>query len=1752
MFSPLPANDEPNSLGDDGWCRGYWTFDALTFRNSKCVQDLQSRTVSVKDALPSAQSPGVNCMGFVQRVAFLREVVIHRGSSWNYSGSFSSVLGVRVGEATNPGPMHAKVWSLQVRNIVSAAAHLDEIALGEDQCVVWTETSATQSTLQSLKLLSKTHATSLVHSAPAATRTVRGKTALGRGEASGTLIWSSCKARDLKELWPQTAFQTGRVADAFISVGAVQVRVIACYGFPSSIPNHLGLNELLFQEVFFQANAYEVPTLIVGDLNVNLQDMQCWEKYSALGFYDYGAHVAALGGLSPQPTYRGISRLDYCIANSWAMPYLAGFSVDPRGFTDHGSLHILLGVEAHQPVCTRWAMPFDIASVPGILEDLPSTRVGPSVQTRFVAQICQSDTAGAAASFAHAFELSCQQVATSKGISLGRCFFGRLQGCLNSKPVQRFCTSADGNVLTNQQTFRLRQQTLRRLRELLRAREHAGSAWCATHRCLWRKILHTSGFPNGFANWLLDNDIASFVPETPTVQWLQSVVHCVQHEERLWSAVVQQRQRLLLKHQRDHDWKSGGKQHAAFLKPASAPPLAALPVRTLLQVKHQRTQKGHGAVFKVIAGPMPQPGSIWEFPGGCSALVSKVRGHTVTLADTLKSEMIVSTVTQATWSARPSYVAEQIRQYWCQFWFSEKTPDLDFVKAHLDLLPHLPPFDPVISAAELHWAVRNLKMGKARGLDGFSNAELKSLSPDLFSMLLSLLNHLTSSVTWPANLCQASMAFLAKTLQPDKPADGRPITILGTIYRLWSKIVARKMMLHLLPVLPPSLTGSVPGKSSVSLAFELQSSIEAALLEDASLSGVTMDLSKAYNLINRDVLLLISERLGWPSSVQQSYFAFLKNLRRFITVDKDMSVSSYSDVGVPEGDPIAVTAMIILTFFVSVKLQNDCQTPLSSYVDNWAVQSRSPSEVLSGVDSVAGSVTAIAMSLAVDKLKFYATSADARKQLRGSTCLGQPCCVVHDFQDLGVFFCAARRQTAKCFGTRFQQCQTRFQKLVVAPWADGVKCHSLLRTIVPAVLYGCELTHYSKSSLRMIRGRFSSSLWGQRSRRDHFLAPLLAGAVVYEPFLLILGRRWQAMQRASCQNQDTFRRWWNTAASADESSLLGPFTYFFEQLRQIGWIVEADGFVSDHDGVLWSISWNSWNTVRTLAYTAWVRVITPLVREDEQFSGLQPFQLEQIRSAFTDRKQYNTVLSNYATGAIISSAAKEHYMTSQDACCSLCGSSSGGAVHLLYECPYTKEFHTEAQQLLVALPNAVRVANLVPASIHVGSFRRALAAQSIGSLYTFAEPVHLFTDGSTQHPNDPAVSLSAWSVVLAEQGSVDKTLVHADVLPGVIQSNNRAELFAVVQATLTAPGGHIYSDSQYVVHGWNKLVARGWIRQEWASCSHSDLWYDLYLSLRASVNGWEIHKVTSHLDVASAVSFEQAWCIIHNAFADECAKRANATRPVDILQMHASLCRHRQVQAWRLKHTSELQLLCSDRAKKACKQSSFENAGGKDDIWTLHLERFGMMQHDRTFSIPNADMAFNSLGFLMHKPYGMLLWSWLARQRWVEDAEGMSAAELYTLICLQTGWVSPRNITRIPESERPPGLRTGLSASARVWTHELAWPALALTRESFSAQISTFRVVMAALFKQQGISWSFQPATSLLLFQHPLVTSSLFVRPVSSLDGSAIQYMQRLRRGSSWCSFLARGFTVPTVPLQAPCAEPDVVAVFREWKASSR
>ena len=43
----------------------------------------------------------------------------------------------------------------------------------------------------------------------------------GRGEASGVMISARFRANDLSNLWSPAIFQTGRVADCLIQVGAI-------------------------------------------------------------------------------------------------------------------------------------------------------------------------------------------------------------------------------------------------------------------------------------------------------------------------------------------------------------------------------------------------------------------------------------------------------------------------------------------------------------------------------------------------------------------------------------------------------------------------------------------------------------------------------------------------------------------------------------------------------------------------------------------------------------------------------------------------------------------------------------------------------------------------------------------------------------------------------------------------------------------------------------------------------------------------------------------------------------------------------------------------------------------------------------------------------------------------------------------------------------------------------------------------------------------------------------------------------------------------------------------------------------------------------------------------------------------------------------------------------------------------------------------------------------------------------------------
>ena len=82
----------------------------------------------------------------------------------------------------------------------------------------------------------------------------------------------------------------------------------------------------------------------------------------------------------------------------------------------------------------------------------------------------------------------------------------------------------------------------------------------------------------------------------------------------------------------------------------------------------------------------------------------------------------------------PSFLARLI----LEFWNTESPPDLHFLTECCNDMAQLPKFSAEITLPELEVALKTLTTGKARGMDGFSNGELKLLSPKLKVRFLTL------------------------------------------------------------------------------------------------------------------------------------------------------------------------------------------------------------------------------------------------------------------------------------------------------------------------------------------------------------------------------------------------------------------------------------------------------------------------------------------------------------------------------------------------------------------------------------------------------------------------------------------------------------------------------------------------------------------------------------------------------------------------------------------------------------------------------------------------------------------------------------------------------------------------------------------------------------------------------------------------------------------------------------------------------
>ena len=1455
----------------------------------------------------------------------------------------------RLGEASNPGPHRSHgtsepCFSVAIANPTAIHHKEHDVASLGAHVVCLAETSAVSSVQKSSAKALASHGYRTFFGAPVPPHSVDALSdSYVRGAPGGVAICSSLPGRRSPEPLAPELDATTRLTEAFVRFGLLEVRVLALYGLPSSHADSKAVNQHLHTEVLRRLAASKVPTLIAGDFNVRVQSLPCWEQYVQLGFHE--AHDAAFRmlGLRLAATCRGATRHDSALFNGPLVDMFTHAEVleDDFRFDAHSPLLLKFRRLDSLPLRKRWRQPqtwTDFEIEPEVFAEAYDTHTG-HVDASIVAVDSHAAVETAFSCWAGAVE---QAVDGALRIQHTRdplqfpqpCLPKKYRGrCRPVKIVSRPCPQLPraprhGDFQPAYEAtsvaVRMRTRQCRRLRTLLsglRKVEAVDSPPDSVIQQLlneWSAVLRAPGYRPSFVKWLLTWDFLPLVPlDWPTADWLQDVVQLVEFDCNALAARESRlrKQSFLMAVQLDEQHCSN-RQGFKALKGPPRPPLSSVP-------------SVHGQVAEVVtASPqhevlfnVPRPASFLPgFPAvfcGQEGLVVQVEDGSVQVAFDAPVGHTSGRLEQTTFCSTTAELHDGFASYWAQFWGRDSPAEaadsalwprfqslLAEAPAKWDELP-IQMNDPAL----WHAVLRRSSSRRATGPCGFAVAELKQLPPKAFQHMLDLCQ---AAVPYgmPSFLMHGRVCVLSKVDAPTAFGDGRPITVLSTIYRIWGSVLSTQLLHMWQHRLPPSVYGGVPGRAARDTTFELQHRIELAQLSGDHLSGVVLDLTKCFNLLPRPPLRDLLCHLGCPEELATCWLTSLQMVRRTPMFFGCMHGDIASTTGAPEGDSLSVAAIVALNWLYATQLQRfDLEAAL--FVDNWSWTTDQYEIHAVGVAETLDLVAAL--RLQVDWKKAFVWSVQAEGEqwwTENGPHLFPPGVAVpalRHARDLGASMHYRGRQRLGCLTSRLHEGEVRLKRLAQEPRSIASKAVLVQTSVWPAAFYAAESHCIGQTRIRRLRGFACRALVGAHAQASPLLALGALCGRVQDPEAYLLCQALRTLQGLCHSRPALFASVVALAASSSGTpgSVKGPATALKTLLTRNGWTLDFAGCCKGPGHYRIDLRTVSRADITRSVNRAWAERVRAEVAHRNGLCGVgtpDPQLTFRVLSRFSPLQQ--KLLARHVVGAFQSGASKQLWSSDLCGLCPGCGQPEDKR-HRFLECPCHDDLrvrHPDAIRALAdtfphwvhcpyaVVPDSVDVLTLVfqsrPAPVLPAAEASRLAGDRRSQLVCY-------TDGTCASPAISHARHAAWAVVCDDSTNAfsrdaamqvwraDKlqpayfSVRSQGLVPGR-QTVARAELCAALQAMRLARLANVplcvVTDSSYVVRvlqGFGKgLTAKDF-------CRAANL--DLILLMEATwVPGTAVRKVKSHVPDCEALraTAHCLWDILGNRAVDAACKSA--------------------------------------------------------------------------------------------------------------------------------------------------------------------------------------------------------------------------------------------------------------------------------------
>ena len=1281
---------------------------------------------------------------------------------------------------------------------------------------------------------------------------------------------------------PEVIWASQRLLYSVVQVGQIPVHILTVYLYPNAplSGDKYVLNCKLVHWAVQIAESINGVVLLAGDFNTKWQKFDELQDLSHKGWQDTHERASANFGTPLEATCKQATRHTFLLCNPSMYPFLKHAKVSfPYDLDSHAVLQVGFDLPTYNPKVYKWLLPRTLDHCVFDQEALNNYVVPDHQKAAFLDEFGNNDPAASFSSWSTLAEESLLSLASSpSGEALPRakhCGRGSLTApVLRNLTAPRFKYGRPSDytvpVPSTKVQVRQAQKQARRLQSLIRLLKKAPGYDRQEVSQLWSAILSSPGFGRSFTTWVtqhgFDSDlclsldvvsalfdmVSAFASALATQAWK------ARHSDFVLGL--------------EESWQSGGSLPFRLIKESSLPPVQDLTICHYAKLLPQKWSQ-YGLEWIKLSNPFDFPIGSEVCVGRRNVKVVAVAQDSIQLTDRL-TRREASNLHRTFTTADPQVWAPHFLAKWEHFWRSDSLVDPEESTVQ-QVLQSLPTF-PQDSLAPLCWddwvvAVHSAKKKTMRGIDGWSAKELCMLPRDVVELLLKLFDQIATWGHWPVQLTTWLLVLLRKSdCQTPDWSLLRPISVAGLVYRIWSRMQTKRLMIRARSL---STTLVSPALSTKAIWTFLGDLISKRSSQGRPLCGFVLDIIKCFNVLDRGLLKTLFDQLGFDPAVTGLWMLALRDMQRSVLVGGYVYGSSSSNSGIPEGDPLSVVGMFVFAYSFFRYIENREPSALvATYADNWEVLAAKPSALKQALQETETFLAAFHLPVAVSKCWTWAIRARDRKTQRTFLLFQEPLPVKLSARELGADISYCYKRAAKVRNARVKSGHMRLLKLAGLPVPIWRKTRLLLSSVFPHSLHAAETSWMPKTTLQRLRTKVAKGLGIALKGSSPFLTCLLGTYQCVDPEFVIAVNRLRTFRQVVRELPEMHSFFFDRLGH--EGRYKGPTALLVKSLEALGWVATHPGLFQDDYGRLFHVCLTPLSHVTKLLLSSWCDVVASRVNHRLYLTDLTNIDLQLSKQVKHLLPGERALLRGQQTGAFFSGEYVKHFTQVHSIPCKFCGNSDS-RIHRLRDCPKIEPWKALFPRLMDtwdALPMHTAMFGLWEEPRTLRAWQGLLDSVALPCVrrQTVDEPKVFYSDGACLNPSLGYLKLAAAAVILAEPGGTFQVEWRGP-LPMACQSPF-AELLAGAVSLRLATKVWLYSDCKAFVSVARRILLCKRSGQPFQlPRENADLWAYFAESLDGlNANESEITWIKGHVkyQTCSGTSKVHAW---FNHWADRTA-----------------------------------------------------------------------------------------------------------------------------------------------------------------------------------------------------------------------------------------------------------------------------------------